>query len=190
MSDSYGSTEHFDLTAARFLCRNSGRLCHKEVNALLKINSTSGKELAMRNVLSISAVLGALVFVGISDGTAFAKGAPGGHGYHGSYGNHGHHGRYGHYRYHGHYGSWFYPSYGYTYPSYSDSTYSDSTYSDPTYSDPTYGDPTYGDPTFSYASYGYAGYRYPHHGYYKSGFGFGSDRGHGLAMKNMSPHRR
>ncbi len=150
-------------------------------NALLKINTISEKELAMRNILSITAVLGALVFAGINDGTAFAKGGGGGrggssgHASHGSYGRHGDYGRYGrygrygygrygYYPYYGYYGSYDYPSYEYVAPSYS---YPISTCS-------------ICDSASEYGSYaGFGGYSYESRGRYKSGFGRGNFGGHG-----------
>jgi hypothetical protein len=45
-------------------------------NALLQTNSISEKELAMRNILSITAVLGVLVFAGINGGGRNRSSAP------------------------------------------------------------------------------------------------------------------
>ena len=144
----------------------------------------------MRNLLSISAVLGALVFAGVNDSAVFAKG-PGAGSAHafssrGSFGHYGNFGRYGHYPYYGCYGGWCYPSYSWSYPSYG--CYSGSC-AEPSYSCPTCSYPTYGcyGGSCGYPSYGYGSYGYPYR--WHDHFDHGKFGGQRMAM-NGSSHRR
>jgi hypothetical protein len=151
----------------------------------------------MRNLLSISAVLGALVFVGVNDSAVFAKGPGAGSahafgsrssfGHYGSFGRYGY--GYGHYPYYGCYGGWCYPSYSPSCPScgcYSESC-SYPSYSCPTCSYPTWGcyGGSCGYPSYGYSGYGYGyPYRWHDHDHFSRG-----NFSHGLAM-NGSARRR